>query len=146
MTDANTYQVGGAHYKTKYEHWDMVVRTGMGYLEGQCTKYLTRWQKKNGLEDLRKAEHYAQKLIEVAEYAAIARGHLGEAQVRSELAKFFEINNTPRAEQGIFILLATWVTSFQLADALRLIRARIEDLLSAKPVPAEDSNKHGERA
>ncbi|MGM9519548.1 MAG: DUF3310 domain-containing protein [Phascolarctobacterium sp.] len=35
-----------------------------GYLYGNVLKYMWRWPEKNGLEDLRKAEHYLKWLIE----------------------------------------------------------------------------------
>jgi hypothetical protein len=65
---ANDRQIGGSHYKRgdgRIEHWDLVERYGLGYLEGCATKYVDRWRSKNGLEDLAKAEHYVQKLIEL---------------------------------------------------------------------------------
>ena len=57
--------VGGTHYETEtgYEHWDWVVDIGMTYLPATATKYLARWQKKNGLQDLLKARTYLDKLI-----------------------------------------------------------------------------------
>ena len=66
MSNANAQQVGGGHYKgTTYQHWDFVMIALAGrYLEGNITKYITRWRKKNGLEDLKKARHYLTKLIE----------------------------------------------------------------------------------
>ena len=63
---ANDRQVGGQHYNTPIQHWDYVVANGLGYFEGQITKYVTRWRRKNGLEDLEKARHFLDKLIEVA--------------------------------------------------------------------------------
>jgi hypothetical protein len=72
---ANRYQVGGEHYRLipgtcpncgeEVQHWDLYARAP--YLEGQITKYVTRWQKKNGVEDLLKARHYLAKLIEWAQ-------------------------------------------------------------------------------
>lgn len=62
---ANETQVGGAHYNKPIQHWDYVVAQGLGYFEGQITKYVSRWREKNGLEDLRKARHFLDKLIEV---------------------------------------------------------------------------------
>src|SRR5882724_10953683 len=64
---ANDRQVGGEHYKdgTKPEHWDLVAMYGWDYFTGQITKYLMRWRKKNGIEDLEKARHYLDKYIEV---------------------------------------------------------------------------------
>jgi len=61
---ANETQVAGEHYRTTIQHWDYVLANDLGYFEGQITKYVTRWRKKNGLEDLRKARHFLDKLIE----------------------------------------------------------------------------------
>lgn len=58
---------GPGHYKDKaIQPWDFVVSNNLGYLEGNVVKYITRWQQKNGIEDLRKAKHYIEKLIEMA--------------------------------------------------------------------------------
>lgn len=59
--EVNDYQVGGDHYAKEYQHWDFVIDTGMHYLLGCATKYITRWRKKNGLEDLKKPIHYLAK-------------------------------------------------------------------------------------
>jgi len=67
MNRANDRIVGGLHYYSPIQHWDYVVANDLGYFEGQITKYVTRWRKKGGLEDLRKAEHFLQKLIEITE-------------------------------------------------------------------------------
>jgi len=67
---ANDIQVGGEHYKTEYQHWDaMVDLYGPEYLLGCATKYIVRWRRKNGLEDLKKSIHYIQKAIENDESA-----------------------------------------------------------------------------
>ncbi len=65
-SQANETQVGGTHYKSSYEHWDFVNDAGLGYFEGQITKYVARWRKKNGLQDLKKANHFLLKLQEIA--------------------------------------------------------------------------------
>lgn len=66
---AQVEQIGGSHYKAQYQHWDYCKDTNMGYLEGNATKYLMRWDKKNGLEDLRKSLSYVKKLMVGNEYA-----------------------------------------------------------------------------
>ena len=38
-----------------------------GFLRGNALKYLQRYDKKNGVEDLRKAKHYVEMLIEEVE-------------------------------------------------------------------------------
>lgn len=63
---ANSIQHGGDHYKNKtIEPWDFVAANNIGFFEGNAIKYLTRWREKGGIEDLRKAKHYIDKLIEV---------------------------------------------------------------------------------
>lgn len=62
---ANDNQIGGQHYQGSIQTWDYIVANDIGYLAGNVIKYTTRYKKKNGLEDLRKAQHYLSKLIEV---------------------------------------------------------------------------------
>lgn len=65
IVNANDVQVAGNHYKSAYQHWDLVPDVGMGYFDGQITKYVSRWQKKNGLQDLEKSRHFAIKYKEL---------------------------------------------------------------------------------
>ena len=68
MGTANDRQVGGSHYKTgSEEHWDRVARLNLDYFQAQITKYVERWRKKNGIEDLKKARHFLDKYIEIEE-------------------------------------------------------------------------------
>lgn len=61
----NNQQVGGQHYKKlAIQPWDYVLANHIGYMEGSVIKYITRWQDKNGLEDLYKCRHFLNKLIE----------------------------------------------------------------------------------
>lgn len=63
---ANDTQHGGSHYKDlKYETWDVIHAWGLGYFDGNAVKYLSRWRKKGGVQDLMKAKHYIEKLIEI---------------------------------------------------------------------------------
>lgn len=64
---ANTRQVGGSHYSTElgFQHWDLVAMFKWDYFQGQITKYLMRWRKKNGVQDLEKAQHFLEKYIEL---------------------------------------------------------------------------------
>lgn len=65
---ANEVQVGGAHYKTLVpQPWDVINAWGLGFLDGNVVKYVARFKNKGGVEDLRKAKHYLDKLIEVEE-------------------------------------------------------------------------------
>ncbi len=63
---ANREQVGGEHYKNKaIQPWDYIVSNNLGYLEGCVVKYVSRYKEKGGMQDLEKAAHYLQKLMEV---------------------------------------------------------------------------------
>lgn len=63
---ANTRQVGGRHYKgMPIQPWDFIEQNGIAYLEGTAIKYLARWKKKGGIDDLEKAIHFIQKRIEL---------------------------------------------------------------------------------
>ncbi len=65
---ANDRQEGGTHYKQfRYETWDVIVDWNLGYLDGNAVKYLSRWRLKGGIQDLKKARHYIDKLIETEE-------------------------------------------------------------------------------
>lgn len=65
----NDIQFGGSHYKQfkDLQPWDVVEAWQLGYLDGTALKYIARWRHKNGLEDIRKAIHFLQKLVEVEE-------------------------------------------------------------------------------
>ena len=68
MTKANETQVAGSHYKQKaIQPWDYIATNGLGYFEGNVVKYVSRWRDKGGVDDLRKARHYLDKLIELEE-------------------------------------------------------------------------------
>lgn len=64
---ANERQIGGSHYKGegRVEHWDVVAQHDLDYFQGQITKYVMRWRKKGGLQDLHKARHFLDKYIEI---------------------------------------------------------------------------------
>ena len=68
---ANKTQIGGTHYTTKsIQPWEamqawMSEEEFCGFLRGNCLKYLVRYKDKGGVEDLRKARHYMDKLIEM---------------------------------------------------------------------------------
>ncbi len=59
-------QEGGNHYKDlKIQPVEYIHANGIGYFEGNVIKYITRWRAKNGVEDLKKARHYIELLIEL---------------------------------------------------------------------------------
>nr|DAR34910.1 MAG TPA: nucelotide kinase [Caudoviricetes sp.] len=64
MTSLET-QVGGDHYKElSIQPIEYILANKLGFCEGNVVKYITRYKSKNGLEDLKKAKHYIDMLIE----------------------------------------------------------------------------------
>ena len=59
-------QVDGSHYKKlKIQPIEYIHANGIGYMEGNVIKYVSRWKDKNGINDLEKARHYIDLLIEL---------------------------------------------------------------------------------
>jgi hypothetical protein len=58
-------QTGGSHYKDlKIQPVEYIHANDLGFCEGSVIKYITRWRAKNGIEDLKKARHFIDLLIE----------------------------------------------------------------------------------
>ena len=58
-------QVGGNHYK-KYviQPVDFIIKNNIGFVEGNIIKYILRFKEKGGVQDLLKAKHYIELLID----------------------------------------------------------------------------------
>jgi hypothetical protein len=62
---ATSTQIGGDHYaKMKIQPFLYIHTNDIGFGEGCVIKYVSRWRTKNGIEDLRKARHFLDMLIE----------------------------------------------------------------------------------
>jgi CRISPR/Cas system-associated protein Cas5 (RAMP superfamily) len=62
-------KINPTHYKGTIECIDAIESTMTkeayrGYLKGNVLKYVWRYEKKNGVEDLEKAQWYLKRLIE----------------------------------------------------------------------------------
>lgn len=71
VKESNLIQIGGDHYKNMavqpwiaMESW-MTPEQFNGFLRGNAIKYLARCDVKGGIEDIKKARHYINKLVEV---------------------------------------------------------------------------------
>ena len=59
-------QVGGSHYKDKaIQPIEYIHANNLGFCAGNVIKYVTRYKDKNGVQDLEKAKHYLEMLIEL---------------------------------------------------------------------------------
>ena len=58
-------QVGGDHYKKlKIQPIEYALANNLGICEHAVVKYVSRWKDKNGVEDLLKAIHYLERMIQ----------------------------------------------------------------------------------
>jgi hypothetical protein len=58
-------QVGGDHYsKYAIQPTEYIIKNKLNFCEGNVVKYVTRWRDKGGVDDLKKAKHYIDMLIE----------------------------------------------------------------------------------
>lgn len=57
-------KINPSYYRKKIEVTDFILEYDMGFAEGNIIKYVTRYKDKNGVEDLKKARWYLNKLIE----------------------------------------------------------------------------------
>lgn len=63
-------QQGGDHYKKmKIQPVEFIHANGIPFIEGSVIKYVSRWRNKNGIDDLKKAKHFLDLLIELEEKA-----------------------------------------------------------------------------
>jgi hypothetical protein len=64
-TSALNVQEGGDHYKRmKIQPIEYITANNLSFIEGSVVKYISRWKNKNGIQDLKKARHFLDILIE----------------------------------------------------------------------------------
>lgn len=140
---ANDRQEGGSHYSTGYQHWDMLINAGFGreYYVGAATKYLTRWRKKNGLLDLRKAAHFIEKLAELVEdNPMIMDERVTDRELQDKIAgelnlhlrNFFDANHVDDMTRMLII----GCMFAQTAAALRSVAKAVQGLIEREAAGA----------
>lgn len=133
--NANNKQVAGTHYnagEAGIQHWDLVHANDLCYLVGCATKYLTRFRKKSGLQDLQKALHYTEKLVEVN---AKMHARSWEDVDQYTLEKFFADNGIVGIEREPIRLLINWSTLADLKVAKVWIETLIAEYDGSEPTP-----------
>lgn len=98
-------QPGGNHYKDKaIQPVQYIHANRIGYCEGNVIKYVSRWREKNGLQDLLKARHYIDLLIELEGLEKAEFGQQNTIDYRSAEQKGF---NDPRTVAGVDVSFPT---------------------------------------
>jgi hypothetical protein len=119
-------QVGGSHYKADYQHWDWAVDVRLGNLETAATKYIFRWYKKNGLQDLDKAKSY---LLKARDCYLNGRWfntclHVDTYPIARDKADnmftiFVDEAEVPTVEADLCLRIANWKTSSDLNELIQ---------------------------
>lgn len=65
MKPALEKQVGGTHYKMPIQHVEFCQRNKLLWCESAAIKYIVRHRQKNGRQDIEKAIHYLELLLEL---------------------------------------------------------------------------------
>ena len=61
-------QISGDHYKDMaIQPVEYINANKMPFMDGCVIKYVSRWRRKNGVEDLRKARHFIDMMIDLEE-------------------------------------------------------------------------------
>lgn len=125
---ANAIQVGGDHYKSAdFQPWDLIETHGLGFIEGNIVKYLTRWRKKGGVQDLEKVRHYVLKLEELAEAGIRSPRVVGNGIGPMVLSQYFQAHGITDFREMILISIfcSNW-TERSFSHALLLVGSLIE--------------------
>lgn len=91
MSEVLKQQVGGNHYsRLQYQPIVLAFKLNLNPAQFSMLKYLSRWENKNGLEDLKKIKHYADIQKEL--------GSIGEIKTFyfEEIQKFVDMNGFPQ--------------------------------------------------
>lgn len=113
-------QVGGDHYRAEFQHWDWAAETQLGYLEGNATKYVARWRKKNGRQDLEKARSYVLKLMGVHNQTLLVPAGYRPGQSYEKAVRFVQSAGLQGADANIIHMLDCWT---QVQDLINVVAA-----------------------
>ena len=56
--------INPSHYDIKIQPLEYIMSNNLGFIEGNIIKYITRYPKKGGMDDLYKARNYIEILID----------------------------------------------------------------------------------
>lgn len=121
---ANERQVGGAHYRSDYQHWDFAADADLGPFEYQITKYGTRHRNKAGRQDLEKSLHFADKLLEL-----VHEGYTPHHRMvtKALITAYAAANELDGRELYLMLLVCGWTKT---ADLLA-VRQHLREMLAS---------------
>lgn len=123
---ATDEQIGGDHY-SKYgiQPTEFIYKNGIPFIEGNIIKYVIRHKDKHGLEDLRKAKHYIDLLIQF-EY-----GEQAESEKQSAKSFMRSIDLLDKRDNMVWSKVGSYGNSF-VESLLEVGRSKVEPTITAK--------------
>ena len=124
-------QIGGSHYsELPYQPIELIYKLDLGFIQGNIIKYITRWRFKNGLEDLKKAEHYCELGFYYEETSSkySNRYKYTSTHIVNQVSKFVEQNAMTNTEKAIIVFAALG----QYLNAKKIITEYIEKQSNVK--------------
>lgn len=118
-------QIGGTHYnELPYQPIELIYKLDLGFIQGNIIKYITRWRCKNGIEDLKKAEHYCELgfYYEETNSKYSSRYRYTSSHIVNEANKYVEQNSLTNTEKAIIVFVALG----QYLNAKKIIAEFIE--------------------
>lgn len=128
-------QVGGGHYKAlSVQPITYIQSNKLDYCQGNVVKYVTRYPTKNGREDLEKAAHYCEFLLEyytTHRWARVVRyvtAHPLLLRLQIDPRKYCNVNTIHGLPRKAIRLVSTWRTLANLKEAKHcvLTQAQLE--------------------
>lgn len=120
---ADEKQISGDHYRTVpggIQHWTYCIRAEVPNLEYAASKYVTRWRKKGGLTDLKKALHYMEKRLESFEWGVGATQ--GGKKIDIMFGEFIRDNEIPEQEASLLDVMMHWSDRTQLVLVINFMK------------------------
>lgn len=140
---ANDRQVGGSHYrKGKLQHWDIVDRYGVPYLEGVASKYPLRWREKGGVEDLEKTLHYIDKILERPDDHYLWCRYPARFELPEAARELTRAHGCGPVEAIVVETLLCGFNRSTIAAVRKDLAAHIEHIRTSSPGTPEDGGHH----
>lgn len=137
---ANDKQIAGTHYKTEtgIQPWDYFVGANVPFLEASAAKYLLRYKKKGGKQDLEKALHFIEKRIECVRAGfGIDSSVPCKRRPFNELMDAFDVADDVRMSIG-FVM--HWRREEHLIHAAARVKKMIDDAENTEKETAKNNN------
>lgn len=113
---------GETHYKGyEYEPIKFVIDMKFDFIQGNILKYLIRYRKKNGLQDLKKARNYAEIGHEYPGRATTYGIVLEEMDNLRMVCDFVSQKEFDKTTQDFLMIVITLICNYQMAELAHLI-------------------------